>query len=202
MNKERLEEIAEETGIPLDEVRETQLDDSKLTGWQRFRRSVRRNFKPLALIAAPVALAGVIAGINYMGSALGSARVRGIKRFDVNGDMIRDEIVIFPIKGTDHGLLGYIDGRNVVINHPPLKAGNPRVQEYDISLWDFHPIGFQIISRRYNEKDWLITDFIYIEKNEREGFTNEVWLMRGNPDPSISSAYYINPGEKIGFIRK
>lgn len=160
--EQRLEQLAQETGMSVAETRDVQLEENR-TG--KFRRYLR-NIRDIALQLSPIALAAIIAGAGYMGNA----RVVELDRYDFNGDGVEDVLGIYSIKGTGKGLVGYIDGNKVEELNDISKARKLSIpmsaSEYNVMIWDFKPLSGKMISDVYNH--WQLADYLYVDDSGRE----------------------------------
>lgn len=92
-------------------------------------------------------------GALHSASFFSYAPVHGIQTQDMNGDGVKDELVIFPLKGTERGILGYIDGNDLsnVSCTRTLKTGycwgRPVAwisREYTLSYFNFNPLTHKV----------------------------------------------------------
>lgn len=176
-------------------------DDSEKTDWQKVKSTVRdywdRTKWPLALVAT--------VGAIYGAGKLSNAHVISLDRVDVNGDGVKDDIVIYPINGTDKGLIGYIDGtvsRNLPYTKPRGGLGPTTIAtlnpEYDVFITDFTPIGLQIANSRVNQ-DWLWSKWFYVDQ---DSLTKPTLNEKGKPIRYLLEANESGlPGLKIGVIQ-
>jgi hypothetical protein len=147
-------------------IEESSWDDTGKTRGYKIRRSLRDAWG----MAKPYVIAGALVTPVYFTVYQGAAQVTELEKFDVNHDGIEDSIVVYPIKDpvfhTEKGLVGYLDGKAVKSMTEVSKARAKGLfiapPEYNVTALDFHPIGFQLASSRYNR--WEYAGYIFVDK--------------------------------------
>ena len=142
-----------------------------------------------------------MAGLVWGAGHFGSGRVTELDKYDVTGDGLDDTIVIFPIKHTDNGLIGYIDGKRVATlpnkNKFPGLIGSLATPEYDISFLDFNPIGTQLTRSSYN--DFLFADTIQVGT---DSMLSPSLNRRGEQIQYLMMYNEFGAPDKLGTIRR
>lgn len=150
-----------------DDYAEAQWDDTFKTRGFKIRRGIRDAWG----LAKPFVVVGALAAPLYFAAYEGVARVTELEKFDVNHDGIEDSIVIYPIKDpvfhTEKGLIGYLDGKDVKsmkdVSKARARGALVAPHEYGVTALDFHPIGFQLASSKYND-DWLYAGYVFVDR--------------------------------------
>lgn len=114
MDRTRLEQIAQETGMSLREVERVQLDNQDYPG--KIITARRKLAKKIMKYTGKVSAWAIGAAIATSAGLLSTARVSPIGYCDLNGDNIEDAVIAYPIDFTDKAVLGYVDGAGLKEN--------------------------------------------------------------------------------------
>jgi hypothetical protein len=154
-------------------------DDSSKTPWQKARSKMKEYWNTTKWPLALLAVAGVLRGTGEMSQA----PVVPLQWHDFNNDGVEDAVVVFPIKGTKKGLLGYLDGKSIAsqAQAPGRSPQNPcRFQMDPIpiingSLFNFTSLDMNPVPSTYNSKG--AARFTYISAPQPHG---QYWAIRPN----------------------
>lgn len=177
-------------------------DDSNKTLWQKTKGKIKNYWDltkwPLALVAT--------VGTIYGAGKMSQAEVVPLSWRDFNNDGIQDAVVVFPIKGTDKGLLGYLDGKSIAsqAQAPPSLLPSSRFQTGTIpvvkaSFFNFTSLGDSVPSS-YNSRETASLTFIGSPYPD-----GQYWARRSNEFVEITKeldpngTYLIQAADEFGW---
>lgn len=170
-------------------------DDQNLTPWQRTKQRLRRGASEGKWYALPIAAAGLL----YGAGVIGNARVSVLDEFDVNGDGIKDGIVVYPLKGTRKGLVSYIDGKDLpnLKTVLPQNVGPDYCPQRDVVLFrDVHLLGVQLTHRGLSNS-FFKRNYVYVGNSPSDRSPNKERNAKGEP------IFYLVEGSEFGdTVRK
>lgn len=195
--EDRLEEIAKETGQPLNQVIETQLDDSNLSGFKRLGTRAKRLFRDIKYPLAILGITGAIFGAGLLKKQVLERELTPLAWYDRNGDGVQDAIVAFPLRGTEKAVVRWIDGNTLLergVNVPTEETffqTNPKTFRINYFSTEGKNIPFQLIGDFHNGPVFAKYCFVRthgknhtIMEGIKEGYRNAWPNMDIGPKPS------------------